>query len=577
MKKLIFLLLALGSLQSFGQVSKNEVNDLIDSKLTNSVRPSDIKAVAKKLSEFANQGDSIAKTRDPFIVPGSSGSYLNGLKQWISFPDLSVYATTAYVLGGYSPLDHTHAWSVITGKPTTVATSGITDAVSLAGAQALSNKTGNISQWTNNAGYLTGITSGLVTGALGFTPYNATNPSGYLTGINSGQVTIALGYTPVNPASTPSLVPAGFDTQNVGTSANYYANSFIRKLNLNSTASIDGATNGKVNITGIIKGNGAEITGIPYVTGLTGQPVIPTSSDYLDRLANQTAAGEKTLSGHARFTGTYKGQLSIGDAGKGGWLNFVNGGSNTATAGIGFNDPTDTELKINNDEGGLIIAGPDGQSRFDGAGGLILGSTTGGVHKLDVYGTSNFRGDVFAGNFLGNATAVAYGTNSATLNIDVRQGSATQLVAGWHPSGNMYIQPRGVRPADSGDGLQITGTTVIKGELRNEIGLGGFRTSDFFGATTMSFHNLNGTPSASNFFLVNSPGPTGQTYLSGNEGVSLLLGTLPRVSVTEGQTEITENLKINATPEHADNAAALAAGLAIGRVYRTGDILKIVH
>ncbi len=36
----------------------------------------------------------------------------------------------------------------------------------------LTNKTGNISQWTNNVGYLTGITSSQVTTALGYTPVN---------------------------------------------------------------------------------------------------------------------------------------------------------------------------------------------------------------------------------------------------------------------------------------------------------------------------------------------------------------------------------------------------------------------
>jgi len=30
-------------------------------------------------------------------------------------------------------------------------------------------------------------------------------------------------------------------------------------------------------------------------------------------------------------------------------------------------------------------------------------------------------------------------------------------------------------------------------------------------------------------------------------------------------------------PEHADNAAALSAGLTIGNFYRTGDFLKVVH
>lgn len=30
-------------------------------------------------------------------------------------------------------------------------------------------------------------------------------------------------------------------------------------------------------------------------------------------------------------------------------------------------------------------------------------------------------------------------------------------------------------------------------------------------------------------------------------------------------------------PEYASNAAAVSAGLAVGKVYRTGDALKIVH
>jgi hypothetical protein len=31
------------------------------------------------------------------------------------------------------------------------------------------------------------------------------------------------------------------------------------------------------------------------------------------------------------------------------------------------------------------------------------------------------------------------------------------------------------------------------------------------------------------------------------------------------------------TPEYADNAAALVGGLVAGQIYRTGDLLKIVH
>jgi len=69
------------------------------------------------------------------------------------------------------------AWSKLTGVPSfaTVATSG-----------AYSDLTGkptiptNTNQLTNGAGFITGISSGDVTTALGFTPYNATNPSSYI-------------------------------------------------------------------------------------------------------------------------------------------------------------------------------------------------------------------------------------------------------------------------------------------------------------------------------------------------------------------------------------------------------------
>jgi hypothetical protein len=49
----------------------------------------------------------------------------------------------------------------------------------------------NTNQLTNGAGYITGITSGNVTTALGFTPYNSTNPSGYVS--SSGVTSVATG------------------------------------------------------------------------------------------------------------------------------------------------------------------------------------------------------------------------------------------------------------------------------------------------------------------------------------------------------------------------------------------------
>jgi hypothetical protein len=57
------------------------------------------------------------------------------------------------------------------------------------------------------------ITSGNVTAALGFTPYNATNPSGYISGITSLMVTTALGYTPTSVTGlTGTQTVAAFKT-----------------------------------------------------------------------------------------------------------------------------------------------------------------------------------------------------------------------------------------------------------------------------------------------------------------------------------------------------------------------------
>ena len=75
--------------------------------------------------------------------------------------DLSSYNNDA----GFLTSVPAQSFASLTGKPTTLSGYGITDAYPLTG---------------NPSNFLTGITSGQVTGALGFTPYNATNPSNYI-------------------------------------------------------------------------------------------------------------------------------------------------------------------------------------------------------------------------------------------------------------------------------------------------------------------------------------------------------------------------------------------------------------
>lgn len=123
-------------------------------------------------SAIATSGDYNDLTNKPVIPSAPVNSDWNsttGLSQILNKPSLSAIATS----GSYNDL---------TNRPTT------------------------LSSFTNDAGYITGITNSQIISALGYTPYNATlNPNGYLNSINASQVTTALGYTPINSARTLTI------------------------------------------------------------------------------------------------------------------------------------------------------------------------------------------------------------------------------------------------------------------------------------------------------------------------------------------------------------------------------------
>jgi hypothetical protein len=116
------------------------------------------------------------------VTRAGKGSPLTNAEVDANFTNLN----TAVVAAALSA-----SWTGVTGKPATLAGYGITDAqpvdadltaiAALAGTSGFLKKTAANTWALDTAAYLTGITSGQVTTALGFTPYNATNPSGYIT------------------------------------------------------------------------------------------------------------------------------------------------------------------------------------------------------------------------------------------------------------------------------------------------------------------------------------------------------------------------------------------------------------
>ena len=102
--------------------------------------------------------------------------------QTLSFanPNLTISNGNTVDLSALTPtsLD----FSAITNTPTTLAGYGITDGVTATSTTTFTNKSGNISQWTNDSGYITASSTDTLTNKSGNIS-QWTNDSGYLTGI----------------------------------------------------------------------------------------------------------------------------------------------------------------------------------------------------------------------------------------------------------------------------------------------------------------------------------------------------------------------------------------------------------
>jgi hypothetical protein len=199
-------------------------------------------------------------------------------------------------------------FSGVTGKPTTLSGYGITDGYNT----------------SNPAGYISGITSGMVTTALGYTPYNATNPSNYITTagarsaisvtgagsydsatgvinivggvtsfntrtgaitLNSSDVTTALGFTPYN-ATNPNGYITGITSSNVTT-----ALGFTPYNATNPSGYISGITSGMVTTAlGYTPYNSSNPSG--YITSAALSPYLLLAGGTLTGRLVTTASAE---------------------------------------------------------------------------------------------------------------------------------------------------------------------------------------------------------------------------------------------------------------------------------------------
>lgn len=165
--------------------------------------------------------------------------------------------------------------------------------------------------WVGNQGYLTGITSGDVTTALGYTPYNSSNPNGYTS--NVGTVTSVNNTSPDSNGNVSLAIPTNSDyvdltsNQTVGgnktfTGTNYLRNTYIcnaggtyfgRMRAVDSKFTFEGVgTNRSINFipdgTGELQYNGTEVATVNDIPDVSQLQEKLTASDGVNIQYNYT-------------------------------------------------------------------------------------------------------------------------------------------------------------------------------------------------------------------------------------------------------------------------------------------------
>jgi hypothetical protein len=201
--------------------------------------------------------------------------------------------------------------------------------------------------------YLTGISSGDVTTALGYTPYNSTNPSGYIsgnqiitlsgdiTGSGATSISTALASNTVNLAELNTTGTASTSTYLRGDmqwvtppNTNYYASSFGWNT---GTGVLTLNRSGLSAITIDLDGRYVTSSGVTSVSG-TGSTSGLTLSGTVTTTGNLTLSGTVTsVSGLSLPSGNLNNQANklVRTDGSGyvqfGWINTVSGSASSAT------------------------------------------------------------------------------------------------------------------------------------------------------------------------------------------------------------------------------------------------------
>ena len=265
----------------------------------------------------------------------------------------------------------------------------------------------------DNSTYLTGITSALVTGALGYTPYNATNPAGYITGISfanvSSKPTTLSGYgitDAVPSARTITINGTAFDL-----SANRSWTITLTEADTLATVTGRGASTSTSITAERFRGNNTLVLNT-YTT------VNPSSNVFLYSQPNDRDSWIYLDSADTGSNwGIYHRQIDSAVSGlEANSIGFIGGGSSGLKAFIGLST------------GNGYFAGTISASNYSGThSGSSSGTNTG--DQTNISGNAGTVGSRSVGNSAGNiayydANGNLYVNNPESYSGEVRLGAA---------------------------------------------------------------------------------------------------------------------------------------------------------
>lgn len=274
--KLLLIVFLLWSGFAGAQVTEQSTQTIINANVKSPISVTGVKTAITAVNDFASKGDSIARTKESFISPGSSSSYLNGLKQWIAAGSIT----------GLS-------WSgITTGKPTTISGYGITDGLTAASAPTVTGLWNFTTRPT-----ISGET--ILTNTNTVTATNKTFTAATVNGLYLGGITQIGAF---------NFYPITNNTANIGQAGNYFSGIYSLRNYFNSGAYIDGAAAsqigfytgggetmrlfgsgnvgvgattdngykldiaGQLRVQSSITGNGSGLTNIPFAAGIASKP-----------------------------------------------------------------------------------------------------------------------------------------------------------------------------------------------------------------------------------------------------------------------------------------------------------------